>query len=269
MRKKQRRIIAGIIALMAVVSLGCTFSSIGIKTASVGELQRSETTIELGDAEEVRVTVKMGAGELKVDNGAADLMEARFTYNIEEWEPTVTYDVNDGSGRLIVRQPNSDRIPVDTDLRYEWDLSFTDDVPLDMRIECGAGSQDLDLAGLMVTDLDIKLGAGQTEISLGDNPVLTHADIDIGAGDTEISLNGDWDHDAEIDIQGGVGKIALRLPKDVGVRVDVTRGIGDTDASGMYRDGGAWVNEAYGESDVTLEITIQAGIGQIDLDVRE
>jgi len=196
-------------------------------------------------------------------------MEAEFTYNIDEWEPTVTYDVSDGSGRLIVRQPNSDRLPATTDLRYEWDLRFADDVPLDMRIECGAGSQDIDLAGLMVTDLDIKLGAGQAEINLGDNPQLTRADIDIGAGDTEISLNGDWDHDAEIDIQGGVGRISVRLPKDVGVRVEVTRGIGDTDASGLYRDNGAWVNEAYGDTDVTLEVTVQAGVGQIDLEVRD
>jgi hypothetical protein len=259
----------GLAGAAGLVFMGCTFSSIGIQTTQIGELTRTNTTIELGDADQVRVTIKMGAGELKVDNGAGDLMEAEFTYNIPEWEPTVSYDVDEGDGRLIIRQPNTDLIPVNGDIRHEWDLNFADDVPLDMRIECGAGTQDIDLAGLWITDLDIKLGAGETEINLSNNPQLHHMDVDIGAGDTTIDLNGPWEEGAEIDIRGGVGKISVLLPRDVGVRVVVTKGLGDVDASGLTRDGSAWVNEAYDESDVTLRVNIQAGIGQVNLDVRE
>lgn len=269
MSRQRRLMMMGLAGAAALVFLGCTFSSIGVRTAHIGEVQRMNTTIERGDADQVRITIKMGAGELKVDNGAEDLMEAEFTYNIPEWEPTVSYDVDEGDGRLIVRQPNTDRIPVSGDTRYEWDLNFADDVPLDMRIECGAGSQDIDLAGLWITDLDVKLGAGTTDITLSNNPALQHADIDIGAGDTTIDLHGPWSEDTEVHIQGGVGKISVWLPRDVGVRVVVTKGLGDVDASGLYRDGSAWVNEVYGESDVTLMVNIQAGIGQVNLDVRE
>ncbi|MCJ7551169.1 MAG: toast rack family protein [Anaerolineae bacterium] len=269
MSRQRRLMMIGLVGAAALVFVGCTFSSIGIQTAQIGELTRTHTTIELGDADQVRVTIKMGAGELKVDNGADDLMEAEFTYNVPEWEPAVSYDVDEGDGRLIVRQPNTDEFPFNSDIRYEWDLSFADDVPLDMRIECGAGTQDIDLAGLWITDLDIKLGAGSTDITLSNNSALQRADIDIGAGDTTIDLNGPWSEDAEVDIQGGVGQISVGLPRDVGVRVVVTKGLGDVDASGLYRDGTAWVNEAYGESDVTLEVSIQAGIGQVNLDVRE
>jgi len=269
MSRQRRLMMMGLAGAAGLVFMGCTFSSIGIQTAQIGELTRTNTTIELGDADQVRVTIKMGAGELKVDNSADDLMEAEFTYNVPEWEPTVSYDVNEGDGRLIVRQPNTDRFPVTGDTRNEWDLNFADDVPLDMRIECGAGSQDIDLAGLWITDLDIKLGAGETEINVSNNPQLHHMDVDIGAGDTTIDLNGQWEEGAEIDLQGGVGRISVLLPRDVGVRVVVTKGLGDVDASGLTRDGNAWVNEAYGESDVTLEVSIQAGIGQVNLDVRE
>ena len=138
-----------------------------------------------------------------------------------------------------------------------------------MRIECGAGTQDIDLAGLLITELDIKVGAGTTDITLSNNPALQHTDIDIGAGDTTIDLNGPWSEETEVHIQGGVGQISVWLPRDVGVRVVVTKGLGDVDASGLYRDGNVWVNEAYGDSDVTLTVNIQAGIGQVNLDVRE
>jgi hypothetical protein len=269
MSRQRRWMMIGLAGAAGLIFMGCTFSSIGIQTTQIGELTRTNTTIELDDADQVRVTIKMGAGELKVDNGADDLMEAEFTYNIPEWEPTVSYDVDEGDGRLVIRQPSTDRIPVNGDFRYEWDLNFADGVPLDMRIECGAGTQDIDLAGLLITELDIKLGAGSTEINVSDNPELHHMDIDIGAGDTTVDLNGPWGEDTEVHIQGGVGEISVRLPRDVGVRVVVTKGLGDVDASGLHRDGGAWVNEAYGESDVTLEVSIQAGIGQVNLDVQE
>jgi len=269
MSRQRRLMMIGLAGAAALVFMGCTFSSIGIQKAQIGELTRTNTTIELGGADQVRVTIKMGAGELKVDNGADDLMEAEFTYNVPEWEPTVSYDVDEGDGRLIIRQPNTDRFPVTGVTRYEWDLNFADGVPLDMRIECGAGTQDIDLAGLLITDLDIKLGAGTTEINVSNNPELHQMDVDIGAGDTTIDLNGPWSEETEVDIQGGVGRISVWLPRDVGVRVVVTKGLGDVDAGGLTRDGNVWVNQAYGESDVTLTVNVQAGIGQVNLDVRE
>ena len=39
------------------------------------------------------------------------------------------------------------------------------------------------------------------------------------------------------------------------------------DTSGLTKDGDTYTNDAYGESDVTLNIEIDAGIGKINLDV--
>lgn len=259
----------GIVAVAMVVFLGCNLTDIGIDTARTGPIESETVTVEAGDADEVRVNISMGAGELEIDGGAEDLLEAEFTYNIASWEPEVTYDITEGLGRLTVRQPNTEDLPLTSGVRYEWDLRFAEDVPIDMRVEGGAGRQDIDLAGLEITDLDIRLGAGNAEVNLSNNPALRRLDLDVGAGDTRLDLDGTWERDAEIDIQGGVGRIELLLPADVGVIVDVSRGIGDVDASGLFRENNRWVNAAYGESGVTLEVRIQAGIGSIELDVRE
>ncbi|MGC9523439.1 MAG: toast rack family protein [Anaerolineae bacterium] len=257
-----------ILALVALtLTLGCTLSSIGVETVRVGSLRTESTTLEAGDAERVRVDVRMGAGELRIDSGAEDLMDADFTYNVEAWQPEVSYEVTDGEGRLEVRQPNTERISISGNTRNEWALRFGGEIPFDMRIECGAGDHDIDLAGLQVTRFDMQVGAGDASIRLGDTPILEDVEFDLGAGDVDIDLSGTWEQDADVDIQGGVGAIHLRLPDDVGVRVDVTKGVGDTDVNGLTQEGGAWVNPAYGSSDVTLDIRLQAGVGRIELDV--
>ncbi len=58
----------------------------------------------------------------------------------------------------------------------------------------------------------------------------------------------------------------MQLPKNVGVRVEVSRGIGDVDVSGLYRQGTAWSQRAYGTADVTLNIAIRAGVGRVVLE---
>jgi hypothetical protein len=61
----------------------------------------------------------------------------------------------------------------------------------------------------------------------------------------------------------------LRLPDDVGVRVDAEKGIGKISARGMRKRRSAFVNEAYGESEVTLRVKCVAGIGSIILECGE
>ena len=267
MSSRHRYMIFVAAAAALAISLGCSFSSFGLDTVRVGDLESESVTIEREGAESVRVTLKMGAGELSVDKGAEELMEGDFTYNVSDWKPEVDYAVTDGLGQLTIRQ-RSDKLSIGSDARNTWDLRFNDEIPLDMRIECGAGEPDIDLAGLNITELSVKLGAGSTHVNISDNPGLSRVDLDMGVGSADIDLSGPWTQDAEVTIQGGIGSMTLRLPSDVGVRVDTTRGLGDLETSGLYREDGSWVNEAYGETDVTLEISIQTGIGQVVLDVQ-
>jgi hypothetical protein len=90
-------------------------------------------------------------------------------------------------------------------------------------------------------------------------------DVDIGAGELQIDLTGPWDQDLDARIQGGVGEATVRLPREVGVRVQATGGLGGINAQGLRKEGGYYVNDAYGKSDVRLRISVTGGIGQINL----
>ena len=261
--RQKPRLILSVIAGVLLVTLGCTTLDIGLKVADVGPLERTSTTIERGDVDRVNATIRMAAGSLSVEGGADDLLDADFKYNVPDWKPEVRYDVTDSVGRLDIRHADSDALPIRDKARNEWDFQFNNDVPIDLRIEIGAGDHDLDLEDIILTDLDVKLGAGDMDLSLGGNAGLERVDLDVGAGDVKIDLAGTWEQDASVDIQGGIGKTTIYLPQNTGVRLSVTQGIGDLDISGLSREGGVWVNDDYGNSDVNLDIDIQAGIGEI------
>jgi hypothetical protein len=146
-------------ALFIVVVSGCTF------VRRTGPVQTESQTVELEGAESVTVDLRMGAGELTVSGGGDALMEAHFTYNVAEWDPIVDYSVSGDQGELTVRQLEVQDLVVDN-YRYEWDLRFAEDVPMDMTIRLGAGRSNLDLADLALTSLTVNAGAGDTTAGL-------------------------------------------------------------------------------------------------------
>ncbi len=49
--------------------------------------------------------------------------------------------------------------------------------------------------------------------------------------------------------------------------LDRQGGLGKINAEGLKRVGDAYVNDAYGESNVTLNVDVQGGVGEINLEV--
>jgi hypothetical protein len=208
---------------------------------------REETeTVALGDAASALVDITMGAGTLEVSGGADGLMQAEFVYNVDRWKPEVIYDLEGSQGILKVRQP----VGLDINLgnnRYEWDLQFSRNVPMELRAKLGAGESTLDLKGLMLTRLE----------------------VNVGAGDLNLDLSGDRQGSFDARVRGGVGSVQILLPNDVGVKVDVTGGLGQVTALNLSREGGSYVNAAYGESPVTINLAVEGGIGQVDMEVLQ
>lgn len=213
-----------------------------ISTTSIGETRSETESVDLGSADEARVQINMNAGELSVAGGAETLMEATFRYNIANWQPQVDYRLNGNQGVLTIEHENDD-IPVGGGLVNEWNIGLNNVVPIALEIHAGAGETELDLRDLDLTDLQLEMGAGNSMVDLSS------------------TLN----HDLNASIQGGVGNVTVRLPADMGVRVSTSTGIGGLTNTGLVQEGDYYVNEAYGQSPHTLFLTIEAGIGAIEL----
>ncbi len=53
----------------------------------------------------------------------------------------------------------------------------------------------------------------------------------------------------------------------IGVRVRAEGGIGKINAEGLDKEGDSYVNDAYGNSEVTVNVEVQGGVGEINLEV--
>jgi hypothetical protein len=211
----------------------------------VGEMRNESRSVQPDDAKTVRAHLVIGAGELKVGGAADPLMEADFSYNVADWKPQIDYEVSGEMGDLTVEQGSGDDGRLGGGARNEWDVRFSDDVPTDLVVEMGAGESDLDLDSLTLTGLDLEMGAGETT----------------------VDLTGDYAEGFDASIEGGVGEATVLVPSKVGVRVRAEGGLGKINAEGFQREGEAYVNDAYGDSDVSLNVDVRGGVGSINLEV--
>ncbi len=212
----------------------------------VGELRTETRSVEVEGADSVRANVRIALGELDVGGGGGDrLMEADFAYNVAAWQPRVDYEVVGNSGELTVQQQGLGEGFPTTDVRNEWDLSLNDAVPVDLAVQMGGGVGNLDL----------------------DSITLRGLNLDVGAGSTRVDLSGDWDQDVSAVVRGGAGEVTMLLPSRMGVRVNAGTRLGRINAEGLRKQGEAFVNDAYGDSDATLEVDITGGAGLINLQV--
>ena len=203
--------------------------------------ERTETrSVEMDQSEEVRVDLKMGAGELRVAGGAEKLMEGRFTYNRLRLRPEVSYTAGGFRGHLTVEEPN--HVGSATS-RYVWDLRLNNQKPLDLEVHCGAGESRLDLGDLS----------------------LRRVSVDIGVGELKMDLRGSPKNDYSVYVRGGVGEATVYLTTGVGIEADVQGGIGGIHAPGLERREGRYVNDSYGHAKTTVRLDIRGGIGSINL----
>lgn len=75
--------------LVAGIVLAISLNACIVNRFRVGALRTDSETVELGNAESVRADIQMSFGEIAIRGGASDLMEAEFTYNVDELEPLV------------------------------------------------------------------------------------------------------------------------------------------------------------------------------------
>jgi hypothetical protein len=82
-----------------------------------------------------------------------------------------------------------------------------------------------------------------------------------------VDLTGDYDRDFDASLEGDVGEATVLSPSEVGVRAKAESGLGEIKAKGFRREGDSYVNDAYGDPEVILNIDVQGGVGEVNLEV--
>jgi hypothetical protein len=242
------------------ISIGATFGALAFVVVLVflfwhgrgfsrrhgyySDSQHSAQSVELQGAKSARASLELGAGRLTINGGASRMLDADFSYDGSFDAPRVNYSVNGGVGQLNISQDSHG--PHWGRSQNEWNLHFSNSIPLELKVD---------------------MGAGQGNLHFHDIP-LTRLDLNVGAGQMDVDLTGDRKTDLVADIEGGVGQADIRLPKNVGVIAHASGGIGSIQAHGLKHDSDSYTNDAYGKSPVTIHLKVEGGIGQITLSVE-
>ncbi|MBE9468434.1 MAG: DUF4097 family beta strand repeat protein [Bacteroidetes bacterium] len=269
--------------LLSFILTGLIFVSCNCNKCNEDQKSKKDTTlrklvtdievIKLNNAKFVDAEILMGAGKLKISDGATDLLEAGFAFTYKEFKGNIKYEVIDEKGRLKIIQPSSNKNFNIKNHRIKgykniWDLRFNKNVPMNMLIKLGAGDAEININELLIEKLDLKLGAGKADINLNNSKILKRVDVEMGVGDLTLDLTGDWKHNLSAEIDGGIGQLTLILPEKVGVKAKIEKGLTDINVDKFIKDGKYYYNESFNKDKPYIKIKINTGIGQVNLEMR-
>jgi hypothetical protein len=279
--------------MLALPSLACTITlpapaqvTTGpTQTFSVNEVLSGEATAD----KPVKVELRMGAGELKLQSGADGLAQGEIEYNVPDWKPTIT----NRDGKLIIEQGQTKDHSLswlpgrDNEIVNNWDLKLGQ-APMALDVAAGAYKGTLDLSGLHLRQLTISDGASDSEVTFDEaNPEVmdkftystgassvklnglgyaNFKDLTFkgGAGDYKLNFDGELQQDATVEISAGMSSIQIDIPSGQNAKVTVSGGMKNVTTQGTWTTHSD-TYETGGDSKYTLTITVDIGMGSLTL----
>jgi hypothetical protein len=253
--------------------------------AFLGDLE----SVELGDPPVGVLDLDLSVGDFTLEPGAAgspievsasfDASRYRLEEELEEHDDgTFAYHVRFGPrggilGMIGVNRGNP---------RVE--ITIPRGRPFDVVGTLGLGRSRVDLGGLWLRDVDLRLGTGEHELEISEPLLLpmrslrlrkgigrlevrdvgagspAEVDIEQSIGEAWIDLDGPWRRDATVSLELGIGGSRVRLPD--GVRVELDReqiSIGE-------RRIDVPDPATLPEGTPTITLSVSGNIGQIEID---
>jgi hypothetical protein len=271
--------------ILALVSLACGFNIELPRTQKPGPDVTDQIVVPATGAEETRLELSFGAGDLTLAPGAKkNLVEGTATYNYEQFKPEITS--SDENVQIKMGNMEFDGIPTFDEFKNEWDFKLGPD-PMALTIDGGAYEADLELGGLSLTNLTVTDGAANVELSFSElnqsemsifryetgasnikltglsNANFSTFDFSSGAGDYTLDFSGDLQRDASVTIDTGLSNIILVIPEGVNTVIKVDSGASNINAvPGWQQRGDTYTQEGDGP---TLTFVISIGAGNLTI----
>ncbi len=173
----------------------------------------------------------------------------------------------------------------------QWNLKFSDAIPMSYDIELGAGKGDFDFTGLKVRDLKLSSGASAVEFRM-DEPNRVPCDyvtiesgvskftgsnlvnlnfkklkFSGGVGAYKLDFGGELRRSASVEVEVGLGAVTLYIPRETPARIISDESWFSTldvdDAFERTRKKSVYETADFNTSDKTLTIRVESGLGSV------
>ena len=274
-----------VVAVLALV--GCSGAP-----ATAQNYRESSGSRELRGEKDLRADVQFGVGDLHVAAApAATLYRFDLLYDADHFRPINEYDVAAHHLRVGVDGTSHGEYHTRSRPKQRLDLSLSPTTPTSLDLTFGAGTADLALGGLSLTDIHLKGGASQTTLSFAQPNRVTCGTLTLevgaidltteklgnarcgqiefkgGASSVVLDLTGQWpEGTSNVDVTVGIGSVTLRLPQSAGVEASVDRFLTTFDRSGLLRRGSAYYSTNWDSAKTRLHLNVKAAMGEVNVE---
>lgn len=250
-----------------LAALLCSFVLIFMAPPSAYGQKVSTRSETLANVESLQAEIQLSAGLLEIAVQRQSSADMQFTYTRKDWKPEIQLTAANGQGRLSVIQPKGKSVSMRDQDQNKWAIQLPGSISTDLKIRMGAGEATVNLQDSRLQRFKMEAGAGEFYVNLS-NSTVSDVEINAGVGSLTLDLTGRRTANLQAGINGGIGDLQLLLPKEVGIRVGVS-GLGELDHKGFQKVDGYYVNEAYGKTAYSMEITVNGGLGSLNLALED
>ncbi|OLS03612.1 LiaI-LiaF-like domain-containing protein [Tissierella creatinophila] len=190
-----------------------------------------------------------------IEKGKLDLDVGATSFNIDPIDDDFAKLEHDGTFNYkFSRKGNEENLYISNEIpndilnnknKRSFELGLNKEIPWELDLDVGAISGNLNLKDIMVKKLDVDMGAGKIEITLGDKAELTSMDIDAGAS-----------------------QIILNIPESSGLKLNYDGALNSTnfDDLGLIKtENGKYVSDNFNAASSKYEIEVDMGVGQFSI----
>ncbi len=269
---------------------GCDFENrVPIEMAKMSQSQ------PLGKEKSLTSDIRFDIGTLEISGNPKS--SALYTFDLEydkaSYSPDAQYSSAPGGaeGRFsfnlnslhrggLRRQRQSNRL----------NLTFSDSVPLSLKVNSGVGDARLSLSGIKLSSMEFESGVGGAKISAYEpNPIpceyvrlkngvggfdavglgnlnFKEFEFEGGVGGANLDFSGEWKQNADVQIKVGVGGVNIRLPREIGVRVDAEKHfLSGVHLEGFNQKDSYYYSQNYDDAAIKISLSVEAGIGGLKI----
>ncbi len=270
------------IAILAGVSLACSFTLPVPSVATPGPEKTEQVAVPYPGTAKTSLTISFGAGELDLAPGAKQLVEGAATYNLPDLKPEVQTE----GESVELRQGSLKTLTYPRGLVNHWDLKLGAQ-PMDLAVNAGAYTGKLDFGGLALTGLTMKDGASNVSLTFSQpnanqmaifryetgassvklsklaNANFSTMIFNSGGGDYTLDFSGTLKRDASITVSSGVSNLIIVVPDGVPANVTVESGVSNVNAGAEWIQHGNVYSQS--GSGPTLTFVVKTGAGNLTL----
>jgi hypothetical protein len=234
--------------------------------------------------ERLEVKVEYGAGRFNVERAESrNLYSVDMRYDAAIFRPTAHY----ADGRLRVSMEGSGRVRGRSLGDGYLRLALNPDVPTSLDLQFGAVVAEIELGGMMLTDVSLQTGASETTVNVSAPNRVPAARVNLeagaarfharqlgnlnaqavtvngGVGNIVLDFSGEWSQDMTANISVGVGTLTIVVPRGLGVEVRRSGVLSGFDGQELVRRGDAYYSADWDVASRRLSINLNAAIGRV------